>query len=151
MVMEKFLMIKSSIKDKINNFKKIYKKIRNLGKVYESLIMTSILNINPDLAIARGRIYQDYIHECQMFLVEVPNLAEKLAIYLIQNDQHWFPAHVNIDVFEVYDKCFQENLTLTKNCMLRRSLTYFPMTPIFLYCNCNRTKATIIAAQILQH
>jgi hypothetical protein len=51
-----------------------------------------------------------------------------LAIYLIQRDQHWFLAHVNIDVSEVYDTCFQENLTLTKNCILRKSLTYFPMT-----------------------
>jgi hypothetical protein len=56
-----------------------------------------------------------------MFLVEVP----KLATFLIQKDQHWFPAHVNI---EVYDKCFKENLTLIKNCILRKSLAYFPMT-----------------------
>jgi hypothetical protein len=63
-----------------------------------------------------------------MLLVEVPSLAEKLAIYLIQRDQHWFPAHVNIDVSEVYNKCFKENLTVTKNCILRKSLTYFPMT-----------------------
>jgi hypothetical protein len=89
--------------------------------------MTLNLSINPDPAIARERIYQDYIHNCQMLLVEVPSLAEKLAIYLIQKDQHLFSAHVNIDVSEVYDKCFQENLTLTKN-MLRKSLTYFPMT-----------------------
>jgi hypothetical protein len=115
----------------LDNFKDIYRKIsqlRNLEKAYGSLIMTSNLNINPDLAIARERIYQDYIHKCQILLVEVPSLAEKLAIYLIQRDQHWFPEHVNIDVSEVYEKCFQDNLTLTKNCILRKSLTYFPMT-----------------------
>jgi hypothetical protein len=89
--------------------------------------MTLNLNINPDPAIARERIYQDYIHECQMLLVEMPKLAENLATYLIQKDQHWFPAHVNIDVSEMYDKCLKENLTLTKNCILRKSVTYFPM------------------------
>jgi hypothetical protein len=116
--MKKLLMIKLTIKDKFNNyldiFKDIYRKTsqtRNLEKFYGSLIMTSLLNINPDLSIARERIYQDYLHECQMLLVEVPKLAEKLAIYLIQRDQHWFPMHVNVDVFETYDKCFQENLT----------------------------------------
>jgi hypothetical protein len=122
--MEKLLIIKLSLKDKSNNyldnFKDIYRKInqlRNLEKVYGSLILRMNLNINPDPSIARERIYQDYIHECQMLLVEVPSLAEKLAIYLIQKDQHWFLAHVNIDVSKVYDKCFQENLTLTKNCV----------------------------------
>jgi hypothetical protein len=90
--------------------------------------MTLNLNINPDPAIARERIYQDYIHECQMLLVEVPKLAEKLAIYLIQKDQHWFVAYINVDVSEVYDKCFKENLTLTKNCVLRKSLVHFPMS-----------------------
>jgi hypothetical protein len=32
------------------------------------------------------------------------------------------------DVSEIYDKCFQDNLTLTKNCILKKSLAYFPMT-----------------------
>jgi hypothetical protein len=54
------------------------------------------LSINTDPAIARERIYQDYIHECQMLLLEVPKLAEKLATYLIQKDQHWFPVHINV-------------------------------------------------------
>jgi hypothetical protein len=128
-------MIKLSIKNKFNNyldnFKDIYRKInqlRNLEKCYGSLIMTLILNINPNPAIAWERIYQDYIHECQVLLVEVPSLAEKLAVYLIQRDQHWLHAHVNVDISEVYDKCFQDNLTLTKNCILKKSLTYFPMT-----------------------
>jgi hypothetical protein len=71
--------------------------------------MTVSLNINPDLAIAWERVYQDYIHECQMLLIEVSKLAEKLATYLIQKDQHWFPAHVNMDVSAIYDKCFKEN------------------------------------------
>jgi hypothetical protein len=68
-VKEKLLMIRLSIKDKSNNyldnFKDIYRKVnqlRNLEKCYGSLIMTSILNINPDPAIVRERIYQDYIH-----------------------------------------------------------------------------------------
>jgi hypothetical protein len=63
-----------------------------------------------------------------MLLVEVPKFVEKLVTYLMQQDQHWFPAHVNIEVSEVYDKCFKENLTLTNNCILRKSLAYFPMT-----------------------
>jgi hypothetical protein len=46
------------------------------------------LNINPDLAIVGERIYQNYIHKCQILLVKVPKLAEKLATYLIQKDQH---------------------------------------------------------------
>jgi hypothetical protein len=79
------------------------------------------LNINPDPAIAGERVYQNYIHECQMLLIKVPELAEKLATYLIQKDQHWFPAHVNIEMSAIYDKCFKENLTLTKNCVLRKS------------------------------
>jgi hypothetical protein len=86
------------------------------------------LNINLDPAIAWERIYQDYIHECQMLLVEVPKLVEKLMTYLIQKDQHWFPAYVNVYISEVYDKCFKEILTLTKNCVLRKNLAYFPMT-----------------------
>jgi hypothetical protein len=90
--------------------------------------MTLDLSVYPDPAIARERIYQDYLHECQVLLVEVPSLAEKLAVYLIQRDQHWFLAHVNIDVSEIYDKCFENNLTFTKNCVLKKSLTYFPMT-----------------------
>jgi hypothetical protein len=134
-VTERFLMIKLSLKDTSNkyldSFKDIYRKIsqlRNLEKGYGSLIISLNLNINPNPTIARERIYQDYIHEYQMLLVEIPKLAEKLAVYFIQKDYYWFPADVNIDVSEVYDKCFKENLTLTKNCILRKSLAYFPMT-----------------------
>jgi hypothetical protein len=64
-------MIKLSIKDKFNsyldNFKDIFRKInqlRNLEKCYGSLIMTVDLSINPDPAIARERIYQDYVKYC---------------------------------------------------------------------------------------
>jgi hypothetical protein len=62
--------------------------------------MTLNLNINPDPAIAWEKIYQDYIHECQMLLVEVPKLGEKLVIYLIQQDQHCFPYRS----FRIWDK-----------------------------------------------
>jgi hypothetical protein len=79
-------------------------------------------------AVSWERKYQDYLHECQVLLTEVPSLAGKLAIYLIQNDQHWCPGHINVDVFEMYDKCFENNLSLVKNCVLKKSLTYFPMT-----------------------
>jgi hypothetical protein len=48
-----------------------------------SLIMTVSLNINPDMSIAWERIYQNYIYECQMLLIEVLKLAEKLATYLM--------------------------------------------------------------------
>jgi hypothetical protein len=88
-------VIKLSIKDKSNryldNFKNIYGKINQLKylqKCYGSLIMTLDLSINSDPAVARERIFQDYLHECQVLLTEVPKLAEKLAIYLIQNDEH---------------------------------------------------------------
>jgi hypothetical protein len=83
-------MIKLSIKDKYNsyldNYKDIYRKInwlKNLEKCYRSLIMTLDLSVNPDLVIARERIYQDYLHECQVLLVEVPSLAEKLNLVKI--------------------------------------------------------------------
>jgi hypothetical protein len=81
--------------------------------------MTLDLSINPDPAIARERLYQDYLHECQVLLVEVSSLAEKLAIYLTQNDQHWYPGHINVDVAEIYDNCCKNNLTIAKNYVLK--------------------------------
>jgi hypothetical protein len=48
-----------------------------------------------------------------MLFVEVPKLAEKLA----QKKQHWFPVYVNIKMSATYDKCFKENLMITKNCV----------------------------------
>jgi hypothetical protein len=39
--------------------------------------------VNPDLAIAKERLYQDYIREYQILLTEKPNLTKKLAIDLI--------------------------------------------------------------------
>jgi hypothetical protein len=90
--------------------------------------MTISLNINPNLALARERVHQDYIHECQMLLIEVPKLAKKLATYLIQKEQHWFPDHVNIKTSATYDKCFKENLKITKNYVLRKSLAYILMS-----------------------
>jgi hypothetical protein len=128
-------MIKVKIKDDSNNnldnFRDTFRKTNQLGyfeKCYGSLIMTSELSINPDPAVAWEGLYQDYLHECQVLLTEMSNLTEKLAIYLIQNDQHWCPPHINEDFTELYDKCFKNNLTLAKNCVLKKSLTYFPMT-----------------------
>jgi hypothetical protein len=40
------------------------------GKGYGSLIITSNLDINPDTAVARERLFQDYIHECQVLLTD---------------------------------------------------------------------------------
>jgi hypothetical protein len=81
-------MIKLKIKDNSNyyldNFKDIFRKTNQLGyfgKCYGSLIMTLELNINPDPAVARERLFHDYLHECQVLLSEVPNLAERLAIH----------------------------------------------------------------------
>jgi hypothetical protein len=54
--------------------------------------MTVSLSINLDPAIAWERIYQNYIHECEMLLIEVAKLAEKLAKISI-----------------IYDKYFKEN------------------------------------------
>jgi hypothetical protein len=90
--------------------------------------MTSNLDINPDMAIARERLFQDYIHECQVLLTEIPNLADRLAIYLIQNDEHWYPGHINVEVAEIYDNCCKNNLIVVKNYVLKKSLVYFPMT-----------------------
>jgi hypothetical protein len=72
---------------KIKIFKFNYTITESIKKFinHRSLVMTLNLNINPDPAIAREKIYQNYIHECQMFLVEVPKLAEKLATYLNLN------------------------------------------------------------------
>jgi hypothetical protein len=36
--------------------------------------------------------------------------------------------NINLDFVELYDKCFENNLTLAKNCVLKKSLTYFPLT-----------------------
>jgi hypothetical protein len=47
--------------------------------------------VNPDLAIANERLYQDYIQECQILLVEKSNLAKKLVIDLILREKAWFP------------------------------------------------------------
>jgi hypothetical protein len=120
-VTEKLIMIKLKIKDDSNNyldnFKDIFGKTNQLGyfgKCYGSLIMISELNINPDPAIAWERLFQDYLHECQVLLSEVPNLAERLAIHLIQNDEHWYPGHINEDFAKLYDKCFKNYLTLAK-------------------------------------
>jgi hypothetical protein len=43
--------------------------------------------VNPDLAIAKERLYQDYIQECQILLSERPDLAKKLALDLILREQ----------------------------------------------------------------
>jgi hypothetical protein len=40
--------------------------------------------VNPDLAIAKDRLYQDYIQKYQILLIERPDLAKKLAIDLIK-------------------------------------------------------------------
>jgi hypothetical protein len=64
------------------SFQKITENIKNLIN-HGSLIITINLNFNPDLAIARERIYQNYIHECQ---IKIPKLAKKLATYLIQKE-----------------------------------------------------------------
>jgi hypothetical protein len=98
--------------------------------------MTLNLDINPDTAVARERLFQDYIHEYQVLLTEVPNLANKLAIYLIQNDEHWYPGHINVDVAKIYDNCCKNNLTIAKNCVLKKSIVYFPMTTrVFIKAN----------------
>jgi hypothetical protein len=45
------------------------------------------LLVNPDLAIAKEKLFQDYIQEYQVLLVERVNLAKKLAIDLILREQ----------------------------------------------------------------
>jgi hypothetical protein len=51
--------------------------------------------VNPDLAIAKERLYQDYIQECQILLNERPDLVKKLAIDLILREQAWFLSHLD--------------------------------------------------------
>jgi hypothetical protein len=107
------------------------------------------LNINPDPAVARERLFQDYLHECQVLLSEVPNLAERLAIHLIQNDEHWYPGHINEDFAKLYDKCFKNYLTLAKNCVLKKSLTYFPMTTrVFMKSNHSENIRSGVCAKV---
>jgi hypothetical protein len=36
--------------------------------------------VNPDLAIVKKRLYQDYKNECKILMVERPNLAKKLSV-----------------------------------------------------------------------
>jgi hypothetical protein len=83
--------------------------------------------VNPDPAIAKKRLYQDYIQECQILLVERPDLAKKLAIDLILREQAWFPRHINTnnnEIIQMYEKCFQENKNIlkTKNYLLKLNL-----------------------------
>jgi hypothetical protein len=102
-VTEKLLVIKSNIKDDSNNyldnFKDIYRKInylRYLENCYGLSFMLVNLVVNPDLAIAKERLYQDYFQDCQILLSERPDLAKKLAIDLILREQAWFASHVDI-------------------------------------------------------
>jgi hypothetical protein len=58
-------------------------------------------------------------------LSERPDLAKKLAIDLILREQAWFPIHVDtreIGLVQLYDKCFQENISIVKNYILRLNL-----------------------------
>jgi hypothetical protein len=43
------------------------------------------LLINPDLTIAKERLYQDYIYECKFLLEKKPEMANKFAKKLIGN------------------------------------------------------------------
>jgi hypothetical protein len=69
------------------------------------------LIVNPNLAIAKERLYQDYMQECQVLLTERPDLAKKLTINLILREQAWFPSHLDtgeIGIGQIYDmKIFQ--------------------------------------------
>jgi hypothetical protein len=81
--------------------------------------------VNPDLTIAKERLYQDYIQECQILLTERLDLAKKLAIDLILKKQALFPNHLDtreIGISQLYDKCFQENISIVKIYILRFNL-----------------------------
>jgi hypothetical protein len=106
------------------NFQKIIEGI-NFKINHGSLIMLVNSVVNSDLAIAKERLYQDYIQECQILLIERPELAKKLAIDLILREQAWFPSHLDtreIGISQLYDKCFQENISNVKNYLLRLNL-----------------------------
>jgi hypothetical protein len=119
-VTEKLLVIKLKIENKSNdyleNFKDIFRKIiqlRYLEKCYELSFMLVNSIVNPDLAIAKKRLYQDYIQECKILLTEKPDLAKRLSMNLIQKEQAWFPNKINtrkIGINQLYIKCFQENI-----------------------------------------
>jgi hypothetical protein len=53
----------------------------NLINFRKIMLVNSV--VNPDLAIAKERLYQDYIQECQILLIERLDLAKKLLIDLI--------------------------------------------------------------------
>jgi hypothetical protein len=81
--------------------------------------------VNPDPALAKERLYQDYIQECQILLVERPYLAKKLAIDLILREQAWFPSHIDTGengIIQIYDKYFKENILKAKNYFFRLNL-----------------------------
>jgi hypothetical protein len=87
-------------------------------------MLVSLL-VNPNPAIAKKKLYQNYIQGCQILLVERPDLVKKLAIDLILREQAWFPSHLdteNIGIIQIYDKCFQENILEAKNYLLRLNL-----------------------------
>jgi hypothetical protein len=71
---------------------------------------------------------------------EVLNLINKLIIYLIQNDEHWYPGHINVEVAEIYDNCCKNNLTVAKNYVLKKSLVYFLLTTRVFFIQANYLK-----------
>jgi hypothetical protein len=58
--------------------------------------MSYYFSCNLDPTIAKERLYQDYVQQCQILLIERPKLTKKLAIDLILRKQAWFPNHIDI-------------------------------------------------------
>jgi hypothetical protein len=65
------------------------------------------------LAIARERLYQDYIHDCEFLLIERLDLCQKLANKLIEDRIVWFFSYLNSEVAEykqILEKAYLENI-----------------------------------------
>jgi hypothetical protein len=78
------------------DFQKITEGIKfNIKHKLSFMLLNSVAN--PDLAVAKDRLYQDYIQECQVLLLERQELAKKLAIDLILKEQAWFRIMPEID------------------------------------------------------
>jgi hypothetical protein len=81
--------------------------------------------VSPDLVIDKERLYQNYIQECQILLVEKGQIVKKLVIDLILRKQARFPSHLDtgdIGISQIYDKCFHENILDVKDYLFRLNL-----------------------------
>jgi hypothetical protein len=96
----------------LTSFQKITESIKNFID-YGSLIMTESLNINsPGKSVSR-------LH---------PRMSNVIGRSARSSKKIGNISYTKGEISEAYDKCFKENLTIIKNCVLRKSLAYIPMS-----------------------